>query len=287
VRQALRHFRDVAKEIRRGGTSNSSFANRNLVPELASVARSFDHLIGDLRRAAADMRRNAEENAHAIKTPLSVIRSAIEPLKRASASMDPRSARAVQLIETSLIRIIAMVSAAQRLSNDAADFIEAPKIPINLTSVILDTMTGSQDIAIDRGVRLVHYLEDDIHVLAPEGVLDVMVENILDNALSFSQPGGKITVSLSRIGRSVGLYVEDEGPGIDPHKLNFIFDRHFSSRPTPSVAEKNTDIEPPAHAGLGLWIVRRHAEALGGAVTAANRYGGGFCVHLTLPRNGR
>jgi two-component system sensor histidine kinase ChvG len=288
VRQALRHFRDVAKDIRRGGTSNSSFANRNLVPELASVARSFDHLIGDLRRAAADIRRNAEENAHAIKAPLSVIRSALEPLKRVSEDLDPRSRRAVQLIESSLVRIIAMVSAAQRLSNDAADFIEAPKIPINFTSVIIEAMGSAQDIAADRNVRLVHYLEEDIHILAPEGVLDVMIENILDNALSFSKPGGKITVSLSRIGRSTGLYVEDEGPGIDPSKLNLIFDRHFSSRPARQVAETNTvEIEPPSHAGLGLWIVRRHAEALGGAVTAANRYGGGFCVHLTLPRNGR
>jgi two-component system sensor histidine kinase ChvG len=288
VRHALRHFRDVAKDIRRGGTGNSSFVNRNLVPELDSVARSFDHLIGDLRRAAADIRRNAEENAHAIKTPLSVIRSALEPLKRASDKLDPRSQRAVQLIETSLARIIAMVSAAQRLSNDAADFIEAPKTPINFTDVIIEAMQNAQDIAADRGVKLVHYLEDDIHILAPDGVLDVMIENILDNALSFSKPGGKITVSLSRIARSVGLYVEDEGPGVDPMKLNYVFERNFSLRPQRQVAEAPTmQIEPPSHAGLGLWIVRRHAEALGGAVTAANRYGGGFCVHLTLPRNGR
>jgi two-component system sensor histidine kinase ChvG len=287
VRQALQHFRQVAKEIRRGGVGTTSFATRNLVPELASVARNFDHLIGDLHRAAADIRRTTEENAHAIKTPLSIIRSALEPLKRASGDLDQRSQRAVQLIESSLARIIALVSAAQRLGNDTADFIEAPKLPINFTDVIIEAIQNARDIAADRGVKLVHYLEDDIHILAPEGVLELMIENILDNALSFSKPGGKITVSLSRIAQAAGLYIEDEGPGIDPNKLNYVFERNFSSRPARVVAPGVQEIEPPSHAGLGLWIVRRHAEALGGAVTAANRYGGGFCVHLTLPRNGR
>src|SRR5262249_3970480 len=82
VRRALHHFRAVACEIRRGGLPNATFASRNIVPELASVASDFDHLVHDLRRVAADIRDTAEDNAHAVKTPLATIRSALEPIKR-------------------------------------------------------------------------------------------------------------------------------------------------------------------------------------------------------------
>jgi two-component system sensor histidine kinase ChvG len=284
VHRSLRHFQNVAQEIRRGGVGKATFASRNLVPELAGVARHFDHLVHDLHRVARDIRRTGEENAHAIKTPLAVIRSALEPIKRRAPDLDERSQRSIQLIESSLGRLNAMVSAAQRAGDDTADLIEAPKVRVNLTEVALEAVQATRTIAAERHVSLVHYLEDGLQVVAPEGVLDLVLENILDNALSFSKPGGRIIVTLSKTEYAVGLFVEDEGPGIDPNKIHHIFERNFSTRPLQPARKRAEQVEP-FHAGLGLWIVRRHTEALGGTVTAANRPGGGLCVHLTLPRN--
>jgi two-component system sensor histidine kinase ChvG len=284
AQSSLRHFRNVAHEIRRGGTGRPSFASRKIMPELTSVAVDFDHLVKDLHQAAADIRRTAEENAHAVKTPLAIIRSALVPLKRSAVNLDERAQRATQVIDSALSRLTALTAAAQRLGNDTADFIEAPKVRINLTSVVFDVLHNARDLAAEKGVKIVHRLDADVHVLAPDGVLDEIVENIVDNALSFSSAGGKIAVTLSKINHHVGLYVEDEGPGIDPGKIGFIFERHFSLRPMGQAQDAASD-DLPSHSGLGLWIVRRHIEALGGAVTAANRATGGLCVHVTLRIN--
>jgi two-component system sensor histidine kinase ChvG len=62
-----------------------------------------------------------------------------------------------------------------------------------------------------------------------------------------------------------------------------VCERYFSSR---SRDADDPEAQPSEHAGLGLWIVQRNVEALGGRVGAANRIGGGLSVTITLPRNG-
>lgn len=286
VRRALRHFRSVAREIRQGGSSKATFYSRNIVPELASVAGDFDHLVYDLRRAAADIRETAEENAHAIKTPLATIRSALESIKRVVDSSDQRSRRAVCLIESSLSRLTVLVSASQRLGNDTANFIEAPKLSINLTMLIIDVLQNTRDFALEKNINLIHRLAVDVHVLASRGILEVIVENILDNAISFAKDRDIIMVTLSKSDDRIDLCIDDQGPGIDPRNINHVFERYVSHRPsfTPN-GVINSDAEEPCHAGLGLWIVRRHVEGLGGEVTATNLVQGGLRVRVTLPPN--
>jgi two-component system sensor histidine kinase ChvG len=90
-------------------------------------------------------------------------------------------------------------------------------------------------------------------------------------------------VTLTAGGETVELQIDDEGPGVDPAKIGHMFERYFSSRPRDDAA---ADPQPSGHAGLGLWIVRRNVEALGGRVSAVNRIGGGLAVTITLLRNG-
>jgi two-component system sensor histidine kinase ChvG len=89
---------------------------------------------------------------------------------------------------------------------------------------------------------------------------------VLKNAIGFSPPGGKITMTLTMNGETVGLQIHDKVPGVDRNV-------------------ETVDVLPSAHAGLGLWIVRRNVEALGGYDAAANRIGGGLSVTIILPPN--
>lgn len=279
MRSALRRFRLVAREIRRGPMGAAAFADRNTLPELASVAADFDRLVRDLRRAAANIRNSAEETAHSVKAPLAIIQSALQPLKTAIPPGDKRLERSAQLIETALERLSVQISAAQRLGNDTADFIEAPRLWIDLSGLVTEALQNAGDISLDRNIRFVRHLDSEVQVLAPEGILDIIVENILDNAISFSPSGSTITTTLIDTAGRVDLLIDDEGPGVDPGKIDRIFDRHFSYRP-PGHA-----VGIPSHAGLGLWIVRHHIEALGGTVHASNHPGGGLRIHVCLPRN--
>ena len=109
-----------------------------------------------------------------------------------------------------------------------------------------------------------------------------MLFRSLDNAISFSPPGGTIVVALTRTRSNIDLVIEDEGPGIDASKIDCIFDRYFSHRPNEPAQGAKPGAEP-GHAGLGLWIVKRNVEALGGRVGASNRVGGGLAVRIVLP----
>jgi len=170
---------------------------------------------------------------------------------------------------------------AQRLGNETADFIEAPKLKINLTAVVGDGLRNARDISAEKNIRFVRNLDASVQVLAPEGIMDVIVENILDNAIGFSPKDGTISTTLKKKGREIEFKIEDEGPGIDAARIDHIFERNYSHRPN-----KEHQPDPsaePSHAGLGLWIVRRYVEALGGKVAASNRPSGGLCILITLP----
>ena len=284
VWRSLHHFRKVAREIRQGRMTEYSFTDRNIVPELTSVATDFDHLVRDLRSIAQDIRETAENNSHSFKGPLSTIQASLEPIKRILPPDNHRANRAVGLIESSLNRLNMLVNATQRLDLNTADMIDAPRPQIDLTRLVADILLRYREILAERQLRLIRTLEEDATARAAQGVIDIVFENILDNAISFSPPGGTIAVYLFRDGDRIHLHVDDEGPGIDPRKIEHIFDRYFSLRPKEHRGQLVANKRQIAnHAGLGLWIVRRNIEAIGGSISAVNRIGGGLSIRIVLP----
>ncbi len=294
IRRSLRRFREVAHEIRQGRIGEYAFTTRNVVPELSSVAQDFDRLVLELRRVARDMRQTAEDNAHSFKTPLATIQSALEPIRRRMPADDQRSQRALEIIDASVDRLKTMVNAAQRLDINTADLIDSPRRRVDLTQLVGDTLVHYREILASRRIRLVRRLDDKMMVRAGAGMLEVVLQNVLDNAISFSGTEATLIVTLTAEAETADLRIEDEGPGVAPERLDRIFERYFSSRPKSATPEAGAEAlpdmphgRPPAnHAGLGLWIVRRNVEALGGRVTATNRMGGGLCIRITLPRSG-
>jgi two-component system sensor histidine kinase ChvG len=122
-------------------------------------------------------------------------------------------------------------------------------------------------------------LRSDGLQLDPERLSQVF-GNVLDNAASFSPPGGTVTVSLTEEDGKVRVIVEDQGPGIPEPHLERIFDRFFSYRPGEPKARNARD----GHTGLGLAIVKAIVEGYGGSVAAANRPDGGARLEIRLPR---
>ena len=283
IRRSLRQFREAAHEVRQGRIGESAFSRRNIVPELGSVARDFDRLVEDVHRAAHEIRQSAEDNAHSFKSPLATIRAALEPVRRAVPPAEQRAQRALQIVDASVDRLQALVTAAQHLDNSAADLIEAPRAARNLAELVGVAVLHFRELMASRDVRLIRRLEPRAMVRAGEGMLEIVLQNIIENAISFTPPGGTIVVTLTQNEDDIQLQIDDEGPGIDPHKINRIFERYYSLRPRPMSDEETT---VAGHAGLGLWIVHRNVEALGGKVEATNRLGGGLTVTVTLPRNG-
>ncbi len=132
----------------------------------------------------------------------------------------------------------------------------------------VDPVTGRQDIY---GTRVTGAGT----VYSPDRLTQVL-DNLLENAVSFSPAGGTVTVSLHAEAAGVAIVVADQGPGIPEEHLERAFARFFSYRPDADHAD--------SHSGLGLAIVRAIVEGYGGAVTLANRPGGGAEARVSLPR---
>jgi len=273
IRQSLRRFGGLARAIATGDPGAGSFVARNTVPELEGVAADFDRLVGALHASADALRRAAEDNAHALKTPIAVIRQAAEPLKRVVPADDARGQRALDLIERSVDRLDGLVSSARRLDEEAADLLSIRARPVDVAAVARRVLDGYAAVLAGRGLRLDLDIAPVATALATDDLVETVLENLLENAAGFSPPGALLTVGVTVGDDRVDLVVADRGPGVEPGNIHRIFDRYVSLRP----AEQPSGA---AHFGIGLWIVRRNVAAVGGRVTAANRPEGGLSVRV-------
>ena len=273
----IKGFATVARRIREGGAfGKPSFAAIAAVPELRPVAREFDRMVATLDASASALREAAEDNAHAFKAPIAAITQAIEPLKELSDG-DLRANHAVTAIHHALKRLGSLVQAVRRLDEAAAEVMSARLQPQNLGNLAIQMAQAYDRVSTSQGVRVTVRAEDNALVTATAESLETVLENLLDNAVSFSPPGGTVLIIVRKGPHSATLSVEDEGPGVPIDQLGSIFRRNFSYRP------KEQESEGAAHSGIGLAVVRRTVELLGGEVGAENLENQGFRVYLTLP----
>jgi two-component system, OmpR family, sensor histidine kinase ChvG len=106
---------------------------------------------------------------------------------------------------------------------------------------------------------------DAFVVLGHDSRLGQVINNLLDNARSFSPPDATVRVRLRRVRGEIEISVEDDGPGIPPHALERIFERFYTDRPEAGFGQNS---------GLGLSISRQIVEAHRGTIVAENRTAG-------------
>jgi two-component system, OmpR family, sensor histidine kinase ChvG len=272
--QNVTRFRHAARRIRLHEDARVSFRQLNTIPELTRVTEDFDSLVATLIASQNRIREAAEENSHALKTPLAVIAQSVEPLKRAVPSSDAIANRSIQLIERAVMRLDAMVNAYRDLENAAADLIFPARNPTDLSALLRTSLPAYENILAAQGKRLAMAVDDGVIALASDELLEPVIENLLENAASFTPENGVVEVRLNPDGDEACFTVMDRGPGVEPELLTRIFDRSASFRDAPHSTTE--------HQGLGLWIVKRNIEALGGTVTAHNRAGRGLEVVVRL-----
>ena len=243
---------------------------------LPDIARRDDEL-GDLTRALEAMtdaqsermdaiERFAADVAHEIKNPLTSLRSAVETLDIVT---DPAArARLLGILKQDvqrLDRLVTDISNASRL--DAELSREDPK-SFDLGRLLAE-IAQAYDTSAKPGEPTVRFAAPDtlepVMVSGREGPLGQVFRNLIDNARSFSPPGGEVRVSLEPARGEAVVRVEDDGPGIPPDNLETVFQRFYTSRPKGAAFGGNS--------GLGLSIARQIVAAQGGAIHAENRTG--------------
>jgi len=230
--------------------------------EIGDLADSLRSMTAGLYDRIDAIESFAADVAHELKNPLTSLASAVEMFSRAR-DEDSR-ARLLEIVRGDIKRIdrlITDISDASRL--DAELSREAPE-PVDLPR-LLSTIIEIYRMT-DAAHAVTFVLRDE---LAPGTIVNGRAErlgqvfrNLIDNAVSFSPPGGKVIVTATRRERVVRVTVEDEGPGIPAENLESIFERFYTERPVESFGRNS---------GLGLSIARQIIEGAGGRIQAENR----------------
>jgi two-component system sensor histidine kinase ChvG len=282
IAQPVRRLARAADRVRVAGARAIS---------LPDLARRDDEL-GDLTRSLEDMTQALSERmdaiesfaadvAHEIRNPLTSLRSAVETVELIQ---DPAAReRLLKILKNDvqrLDRLVTDISNASRL--DAELSRDQPKT-VDLERLVTEIVHTYQTTAKPGEPKVTFKAPggiEPITVQGREGPLGQVFRNLIDNARSFSPPGGVVSVALVRVRDEVIGTVSDSGPGIPADNLETIFQRFYTSRPKGAAFGGNS--------GLGLSIARQIAEAHGGTLHAENRLGAhdevvGALFVLTLP----
>ncbi|MEM6499725.1 MAG: stimulus-sensing domain-containing protein, partial [Pseudomonadota bacterium] len=240
--------------------------------EVGQLARSFRSMTTALYRRINASERFAADVAHELKNPLTAARSTAESLTYAKTD-EQRDMLVAQIREElqRLNRLITDVSNASRMDAELA--LHSPE-PVDLAEVAKAITETFQDIISDSEKRL--ELEFDAAAMASGayvvsghgGRLAQVLTNLIDNALSFSPDAGIVKMRIRRQGPNVELTVTDQGMGIEPDKLEQIFTRFYTYRPTALSSRGN-------NSGLGLSISNEIVQAHNGEIWAENVYRAG------------
>jgi len=242
------------------------------IPDFTDRTDEIGHLSGALRDMTNALYKRidaiesfAADVAHELKNPLTSLRSATETLPLART--DESKERLMEIIKHDvkrLDRLISDISDASRLDAELAredaktvDMAELLRTTVSLFNDIHreDTPEVVLDIAYAPGAW-------PYRVMGHDSRLSQVIVNLLDNAISFSAPGGRVAVLARRIGHEIQIAVEDEGPGIPEENLERVFERFYTDRPQENFGQNS---------GLGLNISRQIAVAHGGRLWAENR----------------
>ena len=279
IAEPLRKLAEAAERVQRGIRSRQQipdFTNRS--DEIGHLSRALGEMTHALYSRIEAIESFAADVAHELKNPLTSLRSAVETLPRVkSASSRDRLLSIMQHDVRRLDRLISDISDASRLD---AELARGDAEPVDVAALLRAVVSMIADSPRSRGIVLRVTIDDaetepgvsPYLVLGHNSRLAQVITNLVDNACSFSRPGGEVRIHLgSEPGAAGGdaenpqrivLTVEDDGPGIPPHALERIFERFYTDRPDDGFGQNS---------GLGLSISRQIVQAHFGGIWAENR----------------
>ncbi len=269
----LRAFR-VAVETAVLQRSDDGILARHRPPaELAPVAQVVDRLMGDFHYMAGQMRAVADDGAHAMRTPLATVATALHSIRRHLPADDVRAQRTMRIIDLSIDRLSQLVDATQVQGQSIAALVAAPRQRLDFAAVV-DAAIGRAGVeAAERRIALRFERADGpACVLANPEALEIAVRDLLLSALDSSPEDAAVDVTLGADHAAVTLVVADAGH--DDFDVSLLFEQ------APALLAPEGQ---PTPRWPGLSGVRRTVEVMGGTITAWRNLAGGVSVSLSLP----
>jgi len=243
--------------------------------ELGPLASTLQRVLKDLEYSFMRQRRFVSDAAHELKTAVAVVQSSIQVL-----GMKPRSVEEYQSgldrCHADSIRMEEIVGKMLTLARQEreADVDEASS-GTDLATCLRLTEQQLSSVAALAGVKILWMQLDSTAVPLPREDCEILCSNLLLNAVQHSEPGSQVSISAVRQGDWVEMRIEDQGNGIAPEALPFVFEPFFRSDPS---RNRNT-----GGTGLGLAICKAIVDRVQGKIGMTSTPGVGTVVVVRLP----
>ncbi|HUI77187.1 MAG TPA: heavy metal sensor histidine kinase [Bryobacteraceae bacterium] len=275
TRRGLAPLDSMAAQSRKitGASLETRLTIGDAAEELTTLAASFNELLSRLDQSFASMRRFVQDASHELRTPLAVIQAEADvTLSRDRSPAEYQES--LTTIQEESRRLARLVDDLLNLASADAGHVQLRVEELYLNDLVAECCRSMRPLAAARNVELECRSSNDVAVRGDEQLLRRMILNLLDNAIRYTPPGGRVTAGVETQGSEVRIQVADTGIGIAPEASTHVFDRFYRADKARSRQEGGF--------GLGLSIVKWIAELHHGAVELASQPGHGstFIVHL-------
>lgn len=277
-RQALEEFRasDITLEI--PGLGRRKY-DVHIAPIEIDQARSAVGVFYDITKIEhlEKVRQEFLSNiSHELRTPLTSILAFVETLEDGAIDDRENNRRFMKVIRKNAERMHHLINDILELSSIESGRIRIEIKNIRLAPHIDEAFTNLSVKAEERRIELINEVPADVRVFADVMRLEQMLANLIDNAIKFNRPGGRVTVSYARNGFMDSIFVADTGEGIGSEHLQRIFERFYR-------ADRARSRREIGGTGLGLAIVKHLARLHGGEVSVRSDPGQGTTFSIELP----
>jgi two-component system, OmpR family, sensor histidine kinase BaeS len=245
--------------------------------ELAALARDFDRMADALQRSRAARDRWIADISHELRTPLTILRGELQALQD---GVRPLDAAALASLDTEAARLAKRVEDLYTLALADSGGLSYRFEPLDLAALLAALLASRERAFAAAGLRLEHRLPARAWLARGDANrLEQLVGNLLDNALRYTAPGGRVCLVLRDDGAAHWqLLLDDSPPGVAPDELAQLGERHFRAASALALSS--------AGSGLGIAIARSIAEAHGGQLQFSASPLGGLRASVRLPREG-
>ena len=244
--------------------------------EIGALAEDFNRLAQTLERNEQLRRAFVADISHELRTPLSVLRGELEAIEDGVRSLSAESLRSLQAEVETLAKL---VSDLYDLSLSDVGALTYRKVEVDVVEVLQLALNASRERLGERRIDLQAQLPGQpLIVLADEARLRQLFNNLLENALRYTDPGGVVKVACRQTDRHVEIDFQDSEPAVPEESLPRLFDRFYRVEGSRNRASGG--------AGLGLAICKNIIEAHEGTIVARGSPLGGLWIAVTLPLAG-
>ncbi|MBK8480070.1 MAG: PAS domain-containing protein [Proteobacteria bacterium] len=281
----LRELVDRATETTEASTAEfalgPSGAARHILARAARLRASPGcvvvlHDVTEVRRLETVRRDFVANVSHELRTPISVIRANAEALLDGALADPEHAQRFLAAILRHAERLARIISDLLDLSRMEAEQQHFERGVTALGPLVQRAIEAVEDSAGEKAITLANEIGAGTTVVVDESALEHVLLNLLDNAVKYTQPGGKVSARSAVHSGHVRVEVHDDGPGVEPQHRDRIFERFYRVDPGRSREMGGT--------GLGLAIVKHLVNALGGEVGVSAAQPRGSVFWFTLPR---